>query len=74
MSSRVNDSALYRMENFGKPVACGAGGEWSKRRGRGERALFSHVDFEMHRKIHGGGVTKALRNESGIQGEDRAQK
>lgn len=42
--------------------------------GRGDRALFSHVGFEMHRKIHGGGVTKALRNESGIQGEDRAQK
>lgn len=35
-----------------------------------ERALLSHTDFEMHRRIHGGGVTKAHRNESGIQGED----
>lgn len=37
-----------------------------------KRALFSQVDFQMHRGIHGGGVTKALRNESGIQGEDWA--
>lgn len=37
---------------------------------RRKRALLNHTDFEMHRRIHGGGVTKAHRNESGIQGED----
>ena len=65
---------FIRMESSGRPVACGAGGEWSLRRGRRDGALFSHAGVEMHRKIHGGGVTKALRNESGIQGEGRAQK
>lgn len=35
-----------------------------------QRALFHHVNFEVHKRIHGGGVTKPLRNASGIQGKN----
>lgn len=73
MSSRVNNSALYQGGELWETSGLWSRGRWSLRRGRQDGALFSHVGFEMHRKIHGGGVTKALRNESGIQGEDRAQ-
>lgn len=70
----MSDSALYQDGELWETRGLWGRGQMESKEGAGDGALFSHVGFEMYREIHGGGVTKALRNESGIQGEDGTQK
>lgn len=63
----MHEGAIHQDGDLRRRAGSGAGGKLSVQ--REHRAQSGCVDCEMHRRIHGGGVTKPLQNAPGIQGE-----
>lgn len=59
MSASVKDGTIHHDGEHWGIVGSWSGGKRSVWRGEREKALLNQADFEMHRKIHGGGVLKA---------------